>query len=114
MQNCAITAAELWGIFWCLFTGWNLGYRNVWRETDSTSRYQLINQNVQPTQVHVALIKAIHGLLSEDCACNIDLGMYFVKLTDMLIGLAKFGHRLPLELNFFDSMPTCVSVDLFG
>ena len=39
LGSCSITIAKLWGIFWGLFLGWNLGHKNVWLETNSVSAF---------------------------------------------------------------------------
>ena len=35
LGSCSITAAELWGAYWSLWLGWQLGYRRVILELDS-------------------------------------------------------------------------------
>ena len=46
IENCSITAAELWGVFWGLLIGHSLGFRNICVELDSASALQHISQEL--------------------------------------------------------------------
>ena len=110
--------------------GWNLCYRNVWLETDSASAFQLIDQDVQATHVHVALVKVIHILNEEwdiefrpvalvkvihnlNEEWEIEFRHVFHEADKCVDRLAKACHRLLLRLTFFDSLPACISVDFW-
>ena len=54
---------------------------------DSASAFQLINHNILVAHAPDALVNAI-----------------------LANKLAKFGHRLPLGLTFFDSLSACISL----
>ena len=109
MGSCSIIAIELWGIFCGLLISWNLGYRNVWRETNSICAFQLINHDIVATLSHISLVKAIQDLLNRDW--NVVFRHEFREANRCADRLAKFEHSLPLGLSFYDKLPTCISIE---
>ena len=63
--TCPITLAVIWGVFWGLLVGQDMGFRNIWLETDSSSVYNLINQGATVTHTY-SLVDALRNLLNED------------------------------------------------
>ena len=110
LGSCTITMAELWGIFWGLFISYNMGHRNVILETDSTCVYHLVMYGVPETHTYSSLVYAVRNLIRKDW--NVEINHSFREANRYANSLAKYGHRIPIGISFFDRAPTSIFLDL--
>ena len=85
-----------------------MGFRYVLLETNSSCVYHLVTNGVPDSHVCSFLVRAISNLLKEEW--QVELRIIFREANRCADCLAKFAHKLPRGITFFDGVPNCVSL----
>ena len=81
-------------------------------EMDSSAAFNLVQQGVPTTHVYIAIIRAIQRLINDDW--NVELCLIYCEVNRYVDRLARVGHRLPMGMSFFDSLPPLISLDFLA
>ena len=106
---CSITSAELWGAYWSLYLGWQLGHRKIILELDSKCAVLLISHQVLEAHVCSSLLKAIKELLSRDW--NVEICHIYREANSCADRVAKHGHSCGVGFNYFSVLPDFMSLE---
>ncbi|CAL1392737.1 unnamed protein product [Linum trigynum] len=66
LGRCSITRAEIWGAIRDLQLAWDLGYKRVELQLDSTTAVRLLSETASTDNQHAILVLSFHELRKQD------------------------------------------------